>query len=124
MQAESISRRTMLRRGALVGTAIALSACRAPAPEAPRVASGTPQAAATGASGATAGTIFGGVQLPTDVPSTLGPKPDVPSTGPNISAGFLTYPANPPRATQETPGRGSEVTFFVSAYYPPATPLE
>jgi putative aldouronate transport system substrate-binding protein len=37
---------------------------------------------------------------------------------------YLSYPANPPRATQETPGRGSEVSFFVSAYYPPATPLD
>jgi putative aldouronate transport system substrate-binding protein len=124
MRGESISRRTMLQRGALAGMAVALSACSAPAPQAPRAASGTPPGAPAVASGAATGTTFGGVQLPTYVSSTQGPKPDVPSTGPNISGGFLSYPANPPRATQTTPGRGSEVTFFVPAYYPPATPLE
>jgi putative aldouronate transport system substrate-binding protein len=36
----------------------------------------------------------------------------------------LTFPKNPPRATQGTPGKGGEVSFFVGAYYPPSTPLD
>jgi putative aldouronate transport system substrate-binding protein len=62
--------------------------------------------------------------LPTYVPSTLGARADLPSSGPNVSDGFLSYPQAPSRATAETPGRGGDVTFFVPAYYPPATPLD
>jgi putative aldouronate transport system substrate-binding protein len=81
------------------------------------------QPSATSAAAA-AGTKFGGVLLPTYAPSTLGPKPDLPSSGPGVSDGFLTYPKDPPRATANPPGKGGDVTFFVPAYYPPNTPLD
>jgi putative aldouronate transport system substrate-binding protein len=67
---------------------------------------------------------FGGVLLPTYVPSSLGAKPDLPSSGPGISDGFLSYPKDPPRATTQAPGRGGDVNYFVPAYYPPSTPLD
>ncbi|HZB96580.1 MAG TPA: hypothetical protein VE268_11515 [Herpetosiphonaceae bacterium] len=62
--------------------------------------------------------------LPTYVPSSLGAKPDLPSSGPGISDGFLSYPKDPPRATTQAPGRGGDVNYFVPAYYPPSTPLD
>jgi putative aldouronate transport system substrate-binding protein len=73
---------------------------------------------------ASSGKTFGGVLLPTYLPTSVGAKPDLPSTGPGISDGYLSYPANPPRATREAPGRGGDINFFVPAYYPPATPLD
>jgi putative aldouronate transport system substrate-binding protein len=142
-----LSRRALLRRGGFAGMALLLSACSAPAPSPPAATTGAPaptsppKPAATGvaatsapaaavsttaapAGAATSGTMFGGVLLPTYVPSTLGAKPDLPSSGPGISDGFLSFPKDPPRATSQPPGRGGEVAFFVPAYYPPATPLD
>src|SRR3977135_1641750 len=110
-----LSRRVFLRHGGgLAGMALLLSACSAPAPSQPPVATSPvsptsppkPVATTPPAPTAAAGTRFGGVLLPTYVPSTLGTRADLPSSGPNVSDGFLSYPQAPPRATAETPGRG------------------
>jgi putative aldouronate transport system substrate-binding protein len=148
-----MSRRALLRRGGLAGAALLLSACTAPSPaQPPAPTAAPPQPTAPKPSGTTApaisataapaaatavaptaaakpaaaasGTTFAGALLPTYVPSTLGARPDLPSTAPNVSDGFLSYPKDPPRAIAEPPGRGGEVNFFVPAYYPPATPLD
>jgi putative aldouronate transport system substrate-binding protein len=62
--------------------------------------------------------------LPTYMPSASGVRPDLPSTGPNISDAYASYPKDPPKVNRDTPGRGGEVTTHVGAYYPPNTPLD
>jgi hypothetical protein len=114
-----ISRRALLHRGGRAGVTLLLSACSAPSPAptptepqptapkesgtiAPATLAAAPAAATTVAPAPTAaakpgaaavsGTTFAGAQLPTYIPSTLGARPDLPSTGQNVSDGFLTYP--------------------------------
>jgi putative aldouronate transport system substrate-binding protein len=64
--------------------------------------------------------------LPTYVPATTGPKPDIASMGPLYEDGFNKYPANPVKALPATPpGSGSKVDIFTTAFLPlPPTPLE
>ena len=57
--------------------------------------------------------------MPTFVPNTSGPKPDVVSGGPLYEDGYSTYPANPVKANGETPpGTGSKVDIFTTAFLP------
>jgi putative aldouronate transport system substrate-binding protein len=125
-QIPALSRRAFLRSTGLAGAAVLLSACGGPVPtpSAPVSTAAPAPTGSTAGAGAASATTFGGVVLPTYVPSTLGAKPDLPATGARTSDGFLTYPKDPPRATPQAPGRGGDVTFFVPAYYPPATPLD
>jgi putative aldouronate transport system substrate-binding protein len=51
-------------------------------------------------------------------------KPDFPSNDPNLSPGYDNYPANPPKANLTTPGKGGDVSTYMTAYFPPATPME
>jgi len=67
---------------------------------------------------------FAGVALPSYIPFTGGARADLPSTGPNVSDAYISYPADPAKVNSETPGRGGEVTTHVGAYYPPSTPLD
>ena len=145
MTERELTRRQFLRRGGVVaGSALLLAACGpALSPgNPPPAATSAPIAAPTAASAPTsvsaptsapaattpptpmasapsASTVrFQSVVLPTYLPSAAGPAPDLPSTDPNVDPGFNNYPRNPPRATQVTPGKGGDVTFFVGAYYP------
>src|SRR5215475_10223211 len=148
-----LTRRALLRRGGTVaGATLLLAACgpaasgtssptpapqTAPPPTSPPAAMAAPVGAVapTGVpasvaqptpavTSSAAAARFQGVVLPTYMPSSTGPTPDLPSTDPNIDPGFNSFPKSPPQATQGTPGKGGEVTFFVGAYYPPATPID
>src|SRR5690348_16129181 len=137
MSHAGLTRRRFLRRTiGFGGATLLLAACgpttpqaSAPAPTPPRAAAPTPvaisqpTASAAGAPSAAA-VKFQGVVLPTYIPSANGPTPDLPSTDPNVDPGFNNFPKNSPKATQNKPGKGGDVTFFVGAYYPPATPME
>jgi putative aldouronate transport system substrate-binding protein len=140
------TRRAFIRgSGLLVGGGALLSACApAPASTAPTPAP-VPTAAATPTSASVAaptavpaptlastastsagagGVRFAGVTLPSFVAFVGGVSPDLPSSGPNISDAYVSYPKDAPKANGEAPGRGGEVTTHVGAYYPPSTPLD
>ena len=104
-----LSRRAFLRLAAGgFGLAVLLEACT-PAPVAKPTASGPP---ATG-------------PLPTYIPATGGPKPDLHSTDPRITDGFLRYPKDPPKSwTGGPPGNGGTLNVFMAAYYPAPTPRD
>ena len=104
-----VSRRAFLRLAAGgFGLAVLLEACT-PAPVAKPTASGPP---ATG-------------PLPTYIPATGGPKPDLHSTDPRITDGFLRYPKDPPKSwTGGPPGSGGTLNVFMAAYYPAPTPRD
>lgn len=109
-----LNRRRLLQLG---GGAFAASLAAACAPATP-TASPTRPAVPT-ATGATASSVF-----PTYVPSSSGPKPDVPASGPGYDDGFNKFPTNPTRAmTGDPPGTGSTVRIMSIALFPPPTPL-
>jgi len=125
--------------GFVVGTAALLEACAPPAAPPPTAAppkptsappsapTSAPAAAATSAPAVgkpAAPTKPGGVQLPTRVPlQTV--KPDLASAEDGlIDAGFVNYPANPPKTVADTPGRGGEVTVVTWTTSALPTPME
>jgi putative aldouronate transport system substrate-binding protein len=64
------------------------------------------------ASPSTASGANGALKLPAYVPvSTI--KPDLPSPGEGVEAGYLAYPANPVKAVAQTPGSGGDVDVMV-----------
>jgi len=107
-----LSRRRFLQLTAGgVGVTLLLEAC-APAPAAPKP---TAASAAAGASG----------PLPTYIPPTGGPKPDLQSADPRISIGYLNYPKEPPKAwTGGAPGTGGTLNVLMAGYYPPPAPRD
>ncbi len=64
-----------------------------------------------------------GVKLPTYVPFTQGPKPDLPGTPGKTLDGFLSYPASPVPVYKGKPGDGSDVSVFLQTYSPVAPGL-
>ena len=103
--------RRELLRGASAAAALTLAAACTPTLPA------TPKPTGTGASSANA-------VYPTYVPTTSGPKPDVPASGPGYDDGFDKYPANPVNAMPgDPPGTGSTVRIMSIALFPPPTPL-
>lgn len=106
---DTVSRRTLLR-GALSATALAgaapiLAAC----------------GSAAGAGPAESNNV--GVLLPSYVPLTNGPTPDLPAISDGVLAGFLKYPDNPVSVTTGIPGDGSTVAAFVETFSPVAPAL-
>ena len=102
------SRRDAIRLGGAVLATTLAAAC---APSTPA----QPTAAPVPASG----------PLPTYIAPTGGPKPDFVSTDPRITAGFNSYPANPPKSwNAAAPGAGGTLNVFVPAYYPEPTPRD
>lgn len=113
MSAADLSRRRLLQLG---GGAFALSLASACAPSPPN-ASPTQPAAAQAATKASS-------VYPTYVPSSSGPKPDVPASGQGYDDGFNAFPTNPARAlASDPPGAGSTVKIMSIALFPPPTPL-
>jgi putative aldouronate transport system substrate-binding protein len=114
----ALRRRLILRyAGGLAATTALASAC---APALPG-ASARPTSVATAAAGARSG----GVSLPSYIPFSGGPKPDIPAASPNLSDGYFNYPTTPFKANPgPAPGKGSTFTTYVGAYYPPGTPLD
>ncbi len=142
----SISRRGFLR--AIAATAVVgaglplLSACgeaaapasgSAPASSAPAssaAASAKPAASAASnpapsAAASTSAAKPSGA-LPSYIPSTTGPKPDFPSTGPLYEDGFTNYPNNPAKSWKgDPPGKGGKINIFTTAFLPvPGNPLD
>jgi putative aldouronate transport system substrate-binding protein len=104
-----VTRRTVLR-GALSAAALA--------------GAGPFLAACGNASGAgPAESSNSGVLLPSYVPLTNGPVPDLPALPDGVLAGFLKYPANPVSVTSGAPGDGSTVSAFVETFSPVAPAL-
>lgn len=99
-----LRRRDVLRQLAVgvmaAGALPLLQACGTLTPAAPT--------AAPAAAPAAASAVF-----PTYLPTTSGPKPDYPSSGPQYEDGFTNYPANNPQSwTRPAPGSGSKVAIF------------
>ncbi len=63
------------------------------------------------------------VKLPSYIPISNGPKPDLPGTPGKFLDGFLAYPADARKVTSGKPGDGSDVTAFVQTYSPVAPGL-
>ena len=114
----ALGRRAVLRyAGGVAATAALASAC---APAIPNL-SAQPTALPT----TLAGVRSGGVTLPSYIPFTGGPKPDIPAGSPNLSDGYFNYPTAPFKANPgPAPGKGSTFTTYVGAYYPPGTPID
>lgn len=121
--ARTLQRRVLLRHvGGVTASALLASACAPLVPGAPGRA--TPAATSAGTT-TSAATRSGGVTLPSYLPFTGGPKPDVPAGSPNLSDGYFNYPAEPFKANPGSqPGKASQVTTYVGAYYPPGTPMD
>src|SRR5207248_7603451 len=86
-------RRDFLRQGGVfAGSTLLLAAC-VPAPSSSSSPPGAPIAVAPTRTAAK-GVTFQGVAMPTYMPSTTGPTPDLPSTDPNVDPGFNSYPKN------------------------------
>ena len=105
-------------------TAAPAAPAAAPPTAASVAATAVPAGAVPAAGGSAAPVRFAGVTLPSYVPFTGGARADLPSTGPNVSDAYISYPADPPKVNSEAPGRGGEVTTHVGAYYPPSSPLD
>jgi putative aldouronate transport system substrate-binding protein len=62
---------------------------------------------------------------PTYLPTTNGPKPDFPASGPGYDDGFNTFPKDPAKALpDDPPGSGSTVKIMSIALFPPPTPVD
>src|SRR5579864_88650 len=113
MSGVELSRRRLLQLG---GGVFAVSLASACAPSAPNASPTQPPAAQPAAS---ATSVF-----PSYIPSTTGPKPDVPASGPGYDDGFNKFPTNPAKALPgDPPGTGSTVRIMSIALFPPPTPL-
>ncbi len=130
---DSLSRRAFIKiaGGAAAGglaLPLLLEACGGAATSAPGSSGGAP-ASTAGSGGSvsvaanapkTANSVF-----PTYIPTKGGPKPDIPSTGPEYEDGFDAYPANPTKSwTGDPPGAGSNITIMSIALFPPPTPFD
>ena len=113
--AANVSRRRFLR---LAGGAVTLSLAAACVPTSPAASPTSPAGAQAGSAAKGAG-VF-----PTFAPTSSGPKPDFPASGPGYDDGFNTFPANPVNAIAERPGTGSTVKIMSIALFPPPTPLD
>jgi putative aldouronate transport system substrate-binding protein len=122
MHSRTLRRRVFLRRGAGVAATAALASACAPALPG---ALGGPAPGATPAGTAAAVTKSAGVTLPSYIPFIGGPKPDIPAGSANLSDGYFNYPTTPFKAnTGGAPGKASDITTYVGAYYPPGTTMD
>src|ERR1051325_7620904 len=99
MSGVEFSRRRLLQLG---GGAFAVSLAAACAPSAPNASPTRPADAQTATSPSSV--------YPSHIPSTIGPKPDVPAAGPGYDDGFNKFPTNPVKALPgDPPGTGGAV---------------
>jgi hypothetical protein len=114
-----LNRRRFLRLASGVGSAaFTLSLGAACGPGAPTASPTRPTTAPTG-SAASANGVY-----PTYLPSSSGPKPDVPAAGQGYDDSFDTFPSNPAKAMgADPPGTGGTVHIMSIALFPPPTPL-
>ena len=140
---DNVSRRRFLSLAGAAGGVLALSACSpgAPAPAATSAPAAAPTSATAPAGAAAAApsaptpvaptpaapigaTATAGGPYPAYLPVTNAPKPDFWNDDPRYDPGFDSYPANPYKAVQGTPGSGGQVNVLIAAYYPLPTPYE
>jgi putative aldouronate transport system substrate-binding protein len=144
---QGVSRRAFLRRtgqGMLVACASVLAACStAPTPSAPPTSAPTPipkpntdtapaptagnaapaapaTIAPTGAAPTSPAVARG--RLPSRIPFTGGPRPDLPSTGEGVDNGYFRFPADLVKSVKGPPAQGGEftaLTYLTQAAPPP-----
>ena len=111
LDSAELSRRQFLR---MAGGALTLSLAGACAPGGP-AASPTRAAVSTGA----AASVY-----PSYLPTSNGPRPDFPASGPGYDDGFNSFPREPVKAMPgDPPGTGSTIRIMSIALFPPPTPL-
>jgi putative aldouronate transport system substrate-binding protein len=71
----------------------------------------------------THGSNIASVKVPSYVPYTGGPTPDLPPNNDGVLAGYLKYPSNPPKLASEKPGSGGSISAFVQTFAPLAPGL-
>jgi putative aldouronate transport system substrate-binding protein len=108
----AVKRREFLRAAsATLGLAFLGTACNSLS--APKAASfGTPTSTSSG------------LPLPTYVPLTAGPKPDLLPSDAGLEAGYLTYPQSLFKSIVSPPGLGSDINALTWTSSPPPTPLD
>jgi putative aldouronate transport system substrate-binding protein len=99
------------------------AATTAPAAAAP-AETARPAAPATVAPAAVAPKVSSRLKLPTYVPYTGGPKPDLPPTDEGVQAGYFSYPKNLVKSVPQPPGSGSTFTALDSLPFSPPPPLD
>jgi putative aldouronate transport system substrate-binding protein len=109
-----VRRRGLLRAWGIGAFAVGLSVPTLEAACAPSRPLGLPTSAAGAGSP---------VKLPSYIPLQAA-KADLPSPMPGVDPGYLTYPANPFKATQETPGRGGQLNVVTWQFTPLPTPMD
>ncbi|QNS03070.1 type 2 periplasmic-binding domain-containing protein [Streptomyces xanthii] len=102
-----VNRRTVLRWGAGAGLAVAAA----------------PLIAACGDGGTAAKAEAKSARLlPTTAVRNVGARPDLPGTAAGVPSAYLTYPANPIRATKGTPLKGAKTITAVTETFAPLPP--
>jgi putative aldouronate transport system substrate-binding protein len=111
MTGVTLNRRRFIHLAAAATGAVGLStACQA------LPGAGRPTAGPTGATSSA-------LKLPTYVPVTAGPKPDLPGTA-DIEAGYFSFPREFFKSVKQPPGRGSEATIMTWTTGSPVVPLD
>lgn len=67
---------------------------------------------------------YGKLKLPTYMPQTNVPKPDLAPTDSGIQSAYYSYPKNLTKAIPQTPGNGSTFSALNSLPFSPPTPLD
>jgi putative aldouronate transport system substrate-binding protein len=108
----------------VLGASGLLAACGSQAPSTPAApATAAPSGAATTSGAAQPAAKIANL-LPTYIPNTQGPKADLPSTGQGVDDAWLTFPKEPFKSVQETPGRGGDISIVSGSAWPPFTPKD
>jgi putative aldouronate transport system substrate-binding protein len=118
-----LSRRRFLAGASIAGVSALVAACSAPAPSGSSGASapgqGAPSATQATANGAKLTDL-----LPAYIPYANAPKAELPSTGPGVDDAYTTFPKQPFKSVQDTPGRGGDVNIVSGSAWPPYTPAD
>jgi putative aldouronate transport system substrate-binding protein len=121
-----VSRSRLTRRGfvaRLCGTAVA-GAFGAPLLAACTSGSPAPSRGQTAPGSGGASSSSGPVQLPSYIPVTQGPKPDLAGSAEGIDAAFFALPKDLFKAVPQTPAVGGEISVQTWTQTPPPPPIE
>src|SRR3569833_1112852 len=134
--ARDVTRRSFLASLAVGSVGLLAAACgSAAAPSSPTAAPGSsassapvatqPGGAAPSAavSPVAAGEKVAGVRLPVYAPAS-GPTPDLPSRGPGVADGYVTFPSKLTKSVPQPPGHGGTVTTITQTLFSPPPPVD